>query len=396
MRRIFTEYLRSLDPRGEPPAPEAFDELWEALRTALASELRKRGLWDSPPSFLGVYGWPSWSAPGSALRAHPHRRDDALEELLAECYVFIFVTRLESLKAHLKVKSNIDGLVFLNLRNFLHDRQQQHDPLGARVFEMLQSGVRRAVAAGELHVLAGDSKIKNDTVLGFTPDSEPTAGLATGLYPLVEGWNDDLLPLLVTARGKAKEGVLTKLRRHFPELHAAGARSFRLKDVIDPLKNDVRRRWAARLERSEGETGLEDSDDEFASVVRLAHPDTRIEERESFRKLADCVTASLEGLEVNEKTRAYLWTLWQYLGTYAADPDDAACHNLRPAGAVVVGRAFGATVAQAHELPSRRKLATLLGIPRDRLAGLYAILGELIRECRTIHAPVRSIARRRR
>lgn len=161
-----------------------------------------RGLWGSPPSFLGVYGWQSWSAADST--------DEPLSELLSECYVFIFVHRLQSLKAHLEVKPNIDGLVFLNLRNFLYDRQRQHDPLGLRVFEILQSAVRQAVRAGELYVLAGDSKIRNDSLLGFTPDTEPVETATAALGRLVGIWNDDLLPALVTARGKAVEEVVAR------------------------------------------------------------------------------------------------------------------------------------------------------------------------------------------
>ncbi len=375
MRRIFTEYLRSLDPEGDPPDSRAFGELWDALRTALRSELTKRGLWDCPPFYLGIYGWSRWStrSSGNEQTTGLPRRDDALEELLAESYVFIFVTRLQSLKAHLKVKPNIDGLVFLNLRHFLHDRQQEYDPLGTRVFEMLQATMRIAVLAGEIHVLVGDSKIRNDTILGFTPGTDPTQASKKGFRHLVESWNNDLLPELVTASGKARQEVIAKLRRNILELHAEGIEAFRFKDVIDPLKNDLRVRWASILEHLEGETALEDSDDEFAAVVRLVHPDTRTEERESVRKLATCVAESVDQLEeVNEKTRAYLSRLWQFLRTYAAEPSDSDCSqsDRRPAAD-----------SKEHELPSRRKISKLLGIPRDRLPGLYQILGQLIQQC---------------
>ena len=48
LKRIFTEYVRSLDPDGEPPDAERFTELWDALRIALRSELAKRGLLQTP------------------------------------------------------------------------------------------------------------------------------------------------------------------------------------------------------------------------------------------------------------------------------------------------------------------------------------------------------------
>ncbi|HYH45094.1 MAG TPA: hypothetical protein VEG34_05365, partial [Thermoanaerobaculia bacterium] len=62
--RIFTAHIRRLaqpegsGPGGLDPAGDrrAFEEAWSALRAALCSELRKRGLWEGPPAYLGVYG----------------------------------------------------------------------------------------------------------------------------------------------------------------------------------------------------------------------------------------------------------------------------------------------------------------------------------------------------
>src|SRR5436309_14649242 len=129
--RVFTDYVRSLEPGGEPD-PQRLATVRETLRGALRGELRRRGLWNAPPDYLGVYGSEGW--------------EDALEELLAECYAFVFVDRLRALQAQLRVKPNVDGLVFLNVRHFLHERQKEHDPVGSQVFEVLQSAVRCAVA----------------------------------------------------------------------------------------------------------------------------------------------------------------------------------------------------------------------------------------------------------
>ena len=52
----FTDYLRSLAPDGEPPDAETFDTLLGRLRGALVHEMKKRGLYQAPPSYLGVYG----------------------------------------------------------------------------------------------------------------------------------------------------------------------------------------------------------------------------------------------------------------------------------------------------------------------------------------------------
>jgi hypothetical protein len=348
--RVFTDYVRSLDREGSPE-PRRLAMARAALRAVLTGELRRRGLWNAPPSYLGVYGSASW--------------DEALEELLAECYAFVFVDRLRSLQAQLEVKPNIDGLVFLNVRHFLHERQKEHDPLGAQVFQVLQAAVRAAVAAGELSVLAGDARIRNDTVLGLAPDAEPaaTAGRES-LRFLVARWNDDLLPDLVTLRGRRQEEVVERLREYLGGLADAGVLAFRFKDLIDPLKADVRRRWAALLEPAIGEVGVERGDDEATRMVRLVRPDTGFEERQLFRRLIACVLAAIERLDVSGKTRDYLTTLWQFLRVEAAEG--------------------GAQEGEGRL--SRRRIAELLGIPRDRLPELYETLGRFLERCRAANS----------
>jgi hypothetical protein len=323
----------------------------EALRAALVGELRRRGLWNAPPSYLGVYGCATW--------------EEGLEELLAECHAFVFVDRRRSLEAQLGVKPNIDGLVFLSVRHFVHERQREHDPLGSQVFQVLQAAVRGAVAAGELSVLAGDARIRNDTVLGFQPDADPaaTAG-AEALRSAAARWNDDLLPDLVTLRGRRQEEVVERLHRHLAGLAGEGVVAFRFKDLIDPLKADVRRRWAALLEPAVGEAGVERGDDDATRMVRLVRPDIGFEERQLFRYLVACVLAAIERLDVSAGTRGYLTTLWQFLRVEAAG-----------------GRAEG-----GEGRLSRRRIAELLDIPRDRLPELYATLGRLLQGCRAANS----------
>jgi hypothetical protein len=43
---VFSDHVRALGT-GEPLDSRQFEELWSALRAALRSELKKRGLWDS-------------------------------------------------------------------------------------------------------------------------------------------------------------------------------------------------------------------------------------------------------------------------------------------------------------------------------------------------------------
>ncbi len=357
MSQVFTEYVRSLDATGEPPDAKSFEQLWAALGRALSSELRKRGLWGSSPSYLGVYGHDAWHEATSGDQASSA---DALEELLAGCYSHVFIRRLGGLKAQLKVKPNIEGLVFLGIRNFLHDTQKKHDPLGFRIFDVLRRALRAALDAGEMVLVSGDKRIRNDTVLACDPGAAPDQLAGDELAVTVKRWNDTLLPDLVTARGKARERVIATLQVLMSKLPAAGVKAFAFKQLIDPLKNDARARWSALLETEEGPRAI-DGDGELWTLVRQGQPDTGVEDRDSFEKLSICLAESLERIEEPARAREYLSTLWEFL------------------------RAFAAGVG-ADGMPSARKLARHLGIPRDRLPGLFETLGQLVEACRAANS----------
>lgn len=359
MLRVFTEYVRRLGVQGEPPDPELVAGLWTGLRAALRSELRRRGLWDSPPSYLGVPG-SAWEELGEGDRG------GALEELAAECYAFIFVDRLRSLAAQLAVKPNVDGLVFLNLRHFLHERQREHDPLGYRVYEILRLAVQRALAAGELYLISGDPGVRNDTVLGFRQDPAPQA--PADLRRLIADWNDALLAGLGTARGRRQEAVADRLRGRLPELAREGVEAFRFRDLIDPLKADARARWAAVLQREQGELAAQAG--AGSRLSRIVRPDTQYEEEQSFARLTSCVTAAVDRLEADARTRRYLADLWTYVRGRA---DESALLASDP-GEESGGRE-GARL-------SHRRIAERLGIPRERLPELFAMLGRLVEQCR--------------
>ncbi|HET9209745.1 MAG TPA: hypothetical protein VFR03_05075 [Thermoanaerobaculia bacterium] len=373
---VFTDHVRLL-AGGRPLDGGALEPLWTALRSALRNELRRRGLWESPPAYLGIYGWDSWET--------SEARQGALEELLFECYSYIFVSRLRGLEAQLKLKPNIDGLVFLNVRHFLHERQREHDPLGSQVFEVLRSAVRMAIGEGALHVLSGDEGVRNDTVLSFSPEAQSAAAPRERIAALVPSWNDDLLPDLVTLRGQRQEEVARRLRERLPDLRREGIGLFRFKDLVDPLKADVRKRWAAILDQSQGETAPQGGEEEGRSRVRVVSPDRRVEERQLFRWLVDCVLTGLRRLDTSEKTREYLTTLWQLVRLQASEGEGLETPDAR----------LGQLLQESgdEERPSMRRVAEQLRIPRERLPGLYETLGSLLERCRAASmggAPVKA------
>ncbi len=227
-------------------------------------------------------------------------------------------------------------------------------------------------------MISGDERVRNDTVLAFHP-SAPSAPSAMTAVPvqdretlasLAAAWNDELLPDLVTLRGQKQEEVVQRLRNRLRDLRAEGIEAFRFKDVVDPLKADVRARWAALLDRSQGEPVPGENPGE---VVRLVPPDTRVEDRQVFRKLVNCVLTGIRRLDASEKTKGYLLTLWQFLRVQASGSAEA------------VPGSFDARLlaGMEDEPPSQRKLAEHLRIPRERLAGLYEILGDLLAKCQS-------------
>ena len=358
MTSVFTGFVRSLEAGGKPPDIARFDELLETLRRALVYEMKKRSLWRASPTYLGIYGGNSWT------------EGDLFEEILLDCYQFIFIRRLPGLQKQLLVRSNLDGLIFLNIRNFLHDRQKRHDPLGFRIFEVLQTAVLRMLDGGLLHVLDGDRRVRNDTILGFSALSDPQAA-GGDLRPWVANWNDQLLPELITAWNK--EDILPRLEELIARLSERGVEVFRFRDLIEPLKDDARARWQAiqyALQRDGVGTAVERSGEELVSIVRWVRPERGFEERQSFRALGDCVDEGLERLEEREKTREYLRRLWRFLRDWAGEADSPAEE----------GPAKG--LGDQDRVPADKRLGELLGIPRARIPGLKAILGKLIKVCR--------------
>lgn len=348
MPSVFTAFVGCLQGARTPDA-DLFHDAWHGLRAALVTEMKKRGLWQSPPCYLGAYGWESWDSegpPGSG------REQGALGELVADCYAFIFVDRLESLKRQLQEKPDIDGLVLLNVRHFLHERQRVHDPLGFRIFELLQAAVEEALASGALHLLAGDKKIRNDTLLGFHPAAELQTPPAD-LEPVVLRWNDELMPELVTARTRQQTAVVRQLRDCILELSRHGVEAFRFKDLLDPLKKDARGRWAAIL--GEGEDGAVAVTSDTTRMSASLRPGSTAESHESFKHLTRRVSTSIDRMEADARTRTQLMTLWRYLW-----------------------RQHGDEGQEAGRPPSYRQLGQRLKIPRERLPVLFALLRQLI------------------
>lgn len=377
MSQVFTEFVRGLDPSGELREPASFARLWTALRGAVRAELKRRGLWDASPAFLGVVGWPCWHTPttgnGTTPEGDPVFRRDALDELAADCYMYIFVLRLRSLRAQLKLKPNIDGLVFRNIRNFLHDTQRRQDPLGFRVYGFVRASVEKAQQDGRLEIDHGDARaFSTASVLSVCGNGTGALASLADLEPLVHRWNDELFPKLLTQRGPDEEDLLDRLTDHLTTLPRAGVERLRFQDLVTAFKHDLRAKWFALWQASQGETAVEE-DEQFLRVVQLIQPEDSLEAHDDFSKLHCAVAKAIGLLDTRRKTREYLLRLWRFLGLFALSGDGShgeATPGLSPAA------------LDRETLPSHRELSRLLKIPRERLPELFHVLRREIRRHR--------------
>ena len=164
----------------------------------------------------------------------------------------------------------------------------------------------------------------------------------------------------MTARGGRHDAVTADLRRRIAGLRERGCAGFAVKELADPLKTAVRKRWSALHVHDPAaapDAAATEGDEIFAGVRRTMRPDQDLADAEAFEKLTDCVERRMGTLDTDGRTGEYLSNLWQFLRIHAAGERD---------------------------LPSRRKLADELAIPRNRFPELYGTLGELLEGCRRL------------
>ena len=352
---VFARYLNHLDRWGELRDRRLFDDMWTSLRRILRRELTRRDLWRLPPGYLGIYGTVSWT-------------EEALDDLVQDCYIFAIHERRRSLIAQARVRPDIDGLIVRNVRNFLFETQRRCDPLGFRVFELLQMAVRRCVEAGSLRIVSGDARIRNHTIMDCVSSNrpkgqKPSTAAANLLFSRQKArsemssgesfeevalfWCDELLPHLVTVRGAAVNPCIKHLQQLLEGLPARGIHRFRFGDLIDAIKSEARTRWTAISTRA-----LQNQDPIFGTAEYFG-PAVDLTRREGYRTLLDGLEHAVGTWKGRRATQAYLQRLLTFLCHHAAESDSP-------------GR-----------LPSSRCMAEILDIPRDRFNGLFRILREM-------------------
>jgi hypothetical protein len=340
----FTDHLRLGDGDSALRARKKLSE-W------LGWEMKVRGLRLAPPRLLGFVA-ATWDD------------RDAWDELVQECWVFAVEERRQSLAAQLLVKETIEGLVWRNVRNFLHELQRRNDPLGWRVYQLVLGAVEDRVRAGELRLDPGPG-VDNDSVLAAPgvplPGSSP-------LWPeagdeRIAAWSGELVRPLFT--GRQGERLQADLGRRIVAFSHEFEIPWRFKDLLDALKREMRNHWHS-LHGPDDETGYEGSDGEDggpegpgrtpgpgrAPVPVTRHRTPSLDRRDHLA-LERCVADGVRG-SGDDRDREGLHGLWQYLRV------------LVPSGA---------------RRPSKRRLARTLDMPRGQVDRLLPRLEEIYRRC---------------
>ncbi len=354
---VFSDYVAQLGPAGEPPDMNSYLEVREGLRAVLVTELRRRGLWHSPPAFLGASG-ANWSEGG-------------LDELVSDAYSFIFFRRLRGLRDQQRLKGNIRPMVVLNVRHFLTELQAKADPLGYRVFGRLRAAVQRAIDRRQIFVLNAQTgkkkdRLSNGSLLGFQPAPRPLTARADLTEP-VRRWNDELLPELITAEGRAVPKVVKRLAEKMRALETVGVAAFRFGDLIAELKGDVRRRWDSVWRGTVGEHGKEPglADEPWVSVP-VTRPDEQPDWPRHLMLIQDCVAISIDQ-QRPPGNRRDLWSLWTLIRSTRLLPGEGG------------------------PLPSYTELGRQLELTRDRVRQLFGRLKPLVLACLGADAPLVSL-----
>lgn len=191
------------------------------------------------------------------------------------------------------------------------------------------------------------------------------------LQDCCRSWVDALMPELLLAHGRQRKAVAGRLAQSLATLDPGRVGRMTFKVLVDALKAAARVRWKAvwvheqgaeepLLDKVQACGGLRGQSALLGSGTvfqQLAY-----EDEESFRVLVRKVSEAVESSPATVQHRRYLPPLWEFLRTSSADPGTAA-------------------------LPSRRRVAELLGIPRYLLPELYGQLGKIIERCREQAGP---------
>lgn len=351
-----TGMLREWLDSGEM-SPDLGQRLLQALEDVVVAELKRRGLWNASPRYLGLLGEQWRDRDGSG----------PLRELLNEVFVAAIAEPLPRWRNLLAdPAASLEAALVQAIRNHLHELQRRHDRLGYDLYQRSKEAVLAAIAAGELFFADphDSQRISNHSVLTADPAGGMEPVPAEKLAERTPFWVDTLLPELVVGIRESRRQAVERLRQHLAGLAAEGIVCWRFKDMLDPLKATIRARWQSRAEsgdNDDGPTVTTFDEDGHRELVRTLNPrDPDQLEREHLEKLLECLAVQIGRHSAQQRTLDHIWGLFLYLQTFIAPGSDE------------------------DELPSARELEKQLKIPREKVPSLLEVLGRFLRLCRKL------------
>lgn len=262
LKSRFTPYILALKKESFPP-----HELLKAIGDALYFEMKKRGLWDNSPSWLG-YGGERWQ-----------KDSDEFNQLVERfCYKSI-LTRLNSLQARVKKGQNIDIFVIKNIGHDLSREQRSYDPIGYAVYENLSFAIMRLVDVGIIklchHLKNWKTKIHNYELLAFASCHPIIIADEKSMSEAIKkSFFADIRFLRKLAK---KDKQLEKpLCEKICQLRQSNINGFQFYSLIEPVKKEVRsltdnRRTSYQIDNNE--INRDDKDREINSDDEETEPD---------------------------------------------------------------------------------------------------------------------------
>ena len=223
--------------------------------------------------------------------------------------------------------------------------------MGFRLYELLRSAVLKLIDERRLFILRGDDSIRNATVLA-TSENELRPPV-TDLGSAASEWATGIVSDFVSTGPGCRQRVVEALVGHLGRLASQEIHCFTFKAAIDGLKKAVDQQIRALYRNEQGEVVIEPADG-GDQLIRVLHPETWVDEMDSFRKLVACVSERVVSHKAREKTKEYLARLWGLLRWLAGG---------------------------VEEVPSHRQIAEVLKIPRAQVPRLLNTLGGFARKC---------------
>ncbi|WP_162136302.1 hypothetical protein, partial [Zavarzinella formosa] len=279
MASVLTEHVRHFGPDSDP-----HNAVLPALERILRNRMRQKNLLIAPPGVLGYSGVSKWSAIG------------AFEDIVADCYMFAILDRIQGLQNQLRIKPNIDGLISRNVGNFLLERQKKHNPVGYAVYGNAKAAILEASAKGALVIDNSENgKISNESVVRFSQSSPGAPPVSPEVVQNAARTSAVLTEGVRHLSSTSEEGRSCVLR-FVEQLRENGVAAVRCGDLIAVLAN-IAREIPPAVPASDAAWG----GDEVGVLVRMVRPDASPEEREHWEYLKRVIPRKIG--EINRQQR---------------------------------------------------------------------------------------------